>query len=417
MVKIFLLTPLLFLGLSLPLVSQVVHIPDFNFKNALLNNLSINTNNDAEIQLSEAQAYNGTIGVYNKEIYDLRGIEAFTALTGLNCQRNELVSIDLSKNTALTTLDCSFNQLTALDLSKNNALINVNCSSNHLSVLDLNNISGLTALSCFFNQLTTLDLRTNPLLQTVSCNANQLNYLNINGLTELYFLNCQSNQLPFLNLSSNTKLGQLRCAVNKLFALDVSNNPDLVDLDCSQNLLTDIIFDNLMLERLWCYSNQLSYLDLSILTALSNVWCSSNELTTLIVQNGINHNFSLFSCENNPLLKCIEVDDSIYSSTHWYYIDSTASFSTNCPETLVSEASFYQLKPYPNPSMQRVRIITKGWKNLSIRLYSINGQLIHAQNELNCPAIEIDISDYNSGVYILRIIANKLEKCTKLIKH
>lgn len=149
MVKIFLLTPLLFLGLSLPLVSQVVLIPDFNFKNALLNNLSINTNNDAEIQLSEAQAYNGTIGVYNKEIYDLRGIEAFTALTGLNCQRNELVSIDLSKNTALTTLDCSFNQLTALDLSKNNALINVNCSSNHLSVLDLNNISGLTALSYF----------------------------------------------------------------------------------------------------------------------------------------------------------------------------------------------------------------------------------------------------------------------------
>ena len=417
MPKLPLLPPLLFLCMSLPLIAQVVHIPDFNFKNALLNNLSINTNNDTEIQLSEAQAYNGTIGVFNKEIHDIRGIEAFTALIGLNCQQNELTSIDLSRNTALETLDCSFNQLTSLDLSKNTALSNINCSSNHLSVLNLNNISGLTALSCFFNQLTTLDLSSNPLLQTVSCNANQLNYLNINGLTELYLLNCQSNQLPFLNLSNNSKLGQLRCAVNKLLSIDISNNPDLVDVDCSQNLLTDIIFDNPLLERLWCYSNQLSYLELDELTALTNLWCSSNELITLNVQNGINHNFSFFSCENNPFLKCIEVDDSIYSSTHWYYIDSTANFSLNCPDILVSEASFYQMKPYPNPSMQRVRIKTKGWKNLSIRLYSINGQLMHAQNELNCPAIEIDISDYNSGVYILRIIADKLENCTKLIKH
>ena len=48
MPKLPLLPPLLFLCMSLPLIAQVVHIPDFNFKNALLNNLSINTNNDTE---------------------------------------------------------------------------------------------------------------------------------------------------------------------------------------------------------------------------------------------------------------------------------------------------------------------------------------------------------------------------------
>jgi hypothetical protein len=43
--------------------AQIVHIPDANFKAALVGNSSINTNGDDEIQVSEAEAYDGTIDV------------------------------------------------------------------------------------------------------------------------------------------------------------------------------------------------------------------------------------------------------------------------------------------------------------------------------------------------------------------
>ena len=73
---------LLLILLCFPMIGfgQNVNIPDANFKAYLVGNTAINTNGDAEIQLSEATAFNGVF-VYNMNIADLTGIEAFTALT------------------------------------------------------------------------------------------------------------------------------------------------------------------------------------------------------------------------------------------------------------------------------------------------------------------------------------------------
>ncbi len=60
--------------------AQVVNIPDANFKAALVDDLSINTNGDGEIQVSEALATTN-INVRDSHITDLSGIEAFTNLT------------------------------------------------------------------------------------------------------------------------------------------------------------------------------------------------------------------------------------------------------------------------------------------------------------------------------------------------
>jgi hypothetical protein len=43
--------------------AQIVHIPDANFKAALVGNGEINTNGDDEIQVSEAEAYSGSLDV------------------------------------------------------------------------------------------------------------------------------------------------------------------------------------------------------------------------------------------------------------------------------------------------------------------------------------------------------------------
>ena len=54
--------------------AQNVNIPDANFKAALVNNASINTNGDAEIQTSEAAAYTGAIHASQLGITDFTGL-------------------------------------------------------------------------------------------------------------------------------------------------------------------------------------------------------------------------------------------------------------------------------------------------------------------------------------------------------
>ena len=90
-------------------VAQNVNIPDPDFKAYLVWNSFINLNGDTEIQISEATAFNGGMNLYGMNIYDLTGIESFTALTSLDCDGNQLTSLDLSQNNALTYLDCSAN--------------------------------------------------------------------------------------------------------------------------------------------------------------------------------------------------------------------------------------------------------------------------------------------------------------------
>ena len=87
--------------------AQNVNIPDANFKAALVDNASINTNMDAEIQVSEASVFNGAINVSQLNITDLTGIETFVALDSLDCSLNQIAALNLSACTSLTTLDCS----------------------------------------------------------------------------------------------------------------------------------------------------------------------------------------------------------------------------------------------------------------------------------------------------------------------
>ena len=127
-------TTLLFLCvfLSAHLFAQNVYIPDANFKAYLVGNSLINTNNDTEIQVSEASAFTGTIDCNGQNIYDLTGIASFTALISLNCQGNQIGSLDLLNNTALEEIYCGLNQLTYLDLSSNTSLTFLDCLSKEM---------------------------------------------------------------------------------------------------------------------------------------------------------------------------------------------------------------------------------------------------------------------------------------------
>ena len=112
--------------------AQIVNIPDANFKSTLLEasasnsiakdqngvNIVIDTNNDNEIQVSEALTVY-RLDVIENMISDLTGIEAFTNIVDLRCDWNDIDELDVSALTNLEYFSCSLNNLTELDLSNN----------------------------------------------------------------------------------------------------------------------------------------------------------------------------------------------------------------------------------------------------------------------------------------------------------
>ena len=52
-------------------------------------------------------------------------------LTYLNCSRNQIMNLDLSKVPNLTNLECNANQIKTLDIRKNPVLTNINCTNNN----------------------------------------------------------------------------------------------------------------------------------------------------------------------------------------------------------------------------------------------------------------------------------------------
>lgn len=110
-------------------LNQIVNIPDANFKSFLVNDASINLNNDTEITVAEAQATTELL-INGLSIADLTGIEAFTNLTRLDCYTNNLTTIDVSNNLALTRLHCADNQIETLDISANTQITDIQCHNN-----------------------------------------------------------------------------------------------------------------------------------------------------------------------------------------------------------------------------------------------------------------------------------------------
>ena len=206
----------------------------------------------------------------------------FPNLESLYCGKNQLTSLNLSKNTALKTLYCQNNYLTSLSLSNNTALEYLDCHSNRLTSLDVSNNSALKNLQCYSNKLTSLDVSNNTALISLNCQVNQLTSLDVSNNTALASLDCLQNQLTSLDVSNNTELTELNCSWNKLTSLDVLNNTALTFMNCNYNQLTSLdISNHTAIQTLYCDNNKLTSLDVSNNTALVNLRCFKNHLSAI----------------------------------------------------------------------------------------------------------------------------------------
>jgi Leucine-rich repeat (LRR) protein len=216
------------------------NFPDDNFREYLLNQ---DYGQDGVLTETEIM-FIDDMDVYDMEISSLQGIEYFTALTVLDCEDNELTTLDISKNTALVKLYCSMNYLTSLDITNNVALKRLSCYDNELTSLDVSKNTALTFLDCEENKITALDVSMCTELESLTCGDNELTQLDISNLTYLESLNCYYNDLTTLDVSNNPNLEYLNCENNQLSSLDISNNPNLGLVFCDGNQISSLDFTN-----------------------------------------------------------------------------------------------------------------------------------------------------------------------------
>ena len=267
--------------------NTMIYIPDDNFEQCLIDqNLDVGPLNDSVPLVGIERVKQ--LGLYNKSISDLAGIEYFRDLEILSVMYNQLKYLDVSKNVNLLSLDCANNELEHLDVT--------------------NNIN-LTTLGIGFNRLKYIDLRKNKLLRSLGCYNNQIEELDLSELTELFTLRCNNNELSSLDISKNLKLYKVYCENNKLENLITSPGSYVHELFCSNNSLTSLDFSS------------------------SNFWylkCDNNNLKKLNVKNGKNYGMNI-DARNNSDLYCIQVDKA---DMNWirrtFKKDAQCEFSEDC---------------------------------------------------------------------------------------
>ena len=264
-----------------------VEINDTNFEDEIFRNyVKDNFDKDKDNYLSQDELNKvKNIYIYGQSVSSLKGIEYFKNLTKLYCYENKLRSLDLRENTKLIELDCNKNKLTKLDISKNKNLTILNCISNKLTSLDVRENTKLIDLFCSYNKLTKLDISKNKNLTKFYCDHNKLTSLDISKNKNLTNLRCDNNKLRSLDLRNNTNLTRLYCSENKLESLDISKNKNLTNLWCYNNNLTSLdLRNNTNLTKLYCYENNLTSLDVSKNTKIFGFYCRNQQYKITVIK-------------------------------------------------------------------------------------------------------------------------------------
>ena len=255
------------------------------------------------------------------QIKDLKGIEYFTELEKLECQGNEIESLDLSSNTKLKEMNCYSNSLTKLNLEANT----------ELQILNLN-----------YNPIIELNVSANTKLQKLYISETSLKTVNLESNTELEYLSAERSMLESLDISNNTKLTSVLLIETKLESLNTEKNTELQTLNVALNAITSLdLRNNVKLESLDVEGTSLTELDVSTCTKLQMLRCSESKLQTLIL--GSNEDLWYLNCLNTEL-KEVDISNctklvNLVTTTTIIHVDDPYSnyycFKSSSPQTMI----------------------------------------------------------------------------------
>ncbi len=267
--RYFIIFILFFISYPLIINAQTTSIPDSNFEQALID-LNIDSDGIINGEVLNSDISDITyLDISYYEITSLEGIQNFSSLFSLDCDNNNLVTLNLYQNNSLNTLYCRYNNLNELILN-----------------------DSIRYLRCDYNNLGSLDLSTT---------------------TEIIEIFAKFNSFNALDLTETINLKELSLGNNSLESIHVSHISSL--------------------ERIWVDNNLIESIDLSQNPSLDLVIANSNpNLLELNIKNGNNTaiNEVLFRIADNPQLYCVQVDDADWSATNWPNVDNHTNYSENC---------------------------------------------------------------------------------------
>lgn len=348
-------------------------------KNSAGNWIKVDTNNDMEIQVSEAQQV-AELWLLGSNISSLNGIQHFSNLKVLEVGSNNLTNLDLSQNSQLKTVFCDNNSLTSLIVNQN---------------------SLLEYLSCSWNSLSTINLPNSNFFQKLYCTNNQISTLNTSNNNGLKVLRVENNPITSLSLDSNINLEELNFSVTPISSINLNSNTNLKKLTTSSNLTT---------------------LNVALNTSLQELYTQGSNLTSVDVRNGNNSNMLsvLFgNVTQSPLLRCIFVDwkDSSTLTNFWIkpytatYVENTAE--CNSVLATAETTTKKQFSVYPNPVKNSLNIVSDSVFT-KYEIINSEGRIIQSGNLQHS---KIDTSLLINGIYFLKLFSGTDYVVKKIFKN
>jgi len=328
--------------------------------NGCSNYVSIDTNNDGEIQQSEASVITG-LGISGANITNLSGIRYFTNLKNLTCEGNSISSFNSTGLSNLEFISFYSNQITSFSLAGLPNLKILGLTNNQLTTISFADAPNLKLLDLAGNLLTNLNLSNLPSLELFSCVYNLLTSLDLTGLPNLKALIANNNNLTTLDIRANPLLNDLGC----------SNNPNLTSL-YMKNGINQLTPPNIIYGDNWSNCSNLNYIcaDTSEISAIQSMLAPNYNMANITIDSA-----------------CVLGVEGFESSSFMIYPNPvTSHFSIN---TTVSKVTVYNLKG------QLVAQFTGGFES----------------------GYNYDIQSLSAGVYVVKIVDNdNNEKNLKLVK-
>ena len=191
----------------------------------------------------------------------------------------------------------------------------------------------------------------------------------LDSVNNLTYLNVDSKNISDLSGIENFQaLDTLVVSNNQLSSIDSSNLNSLNYLDASYNSLNTFSL-NTNIEEIFFQYNQLEFVDLSSFSNLNTIHLNDNNLKQLNINNGNNviGNFDV-DFKNNPLLKCIKVDDVAYM----YALQVSAIDSDN---TIYSKSDCVSYCDTPSTAPSEYLVGTYVIRDVTLPAVNYNGQL------------------------------------------
>ncbi|PCJ66073.1 MAG: hypothetical protein COA58_08340 [Bacteroidetes bacterium] len=104
----------------------------------------------------------------------------------------------------------------------------------------------------------------------------------------------------------------------------------------------------------------------------------------------------------------------IYAGTHGMGVWESKSLLTGVPKLTKNETTVY-ISAYPNPANNFVNIDTDVKGKYMLKVYGINGQIIHSQEGTNIGLIKIATDRFNNGNYFVEVIGDGTKAVSKII--